>query len=85
MVSDLRDAAKLHPSTTNYIIHSYASKLLLGMASKALLGTIKLIRFFIFFYFLATEMLIRFYLGVVAGASEALICGVPSLSISLKL
>ncbi|XP_050289637.1 anaphase-promoting complex subunit 6-like [Quercus robur] len=27
----------------------------------------------------------KFYLGVVAGASEALICGVPSLSISLKL
>jgi len=28
--------------------------------------------------------LIRFYSGVVAGAREALICGVPSLSISLN-
>ena len=34
--------------------------------------------------FLMTETLIRFYSGVVAGAREALICGVPSLSISLN-
>jgi hypothetical protein len=34
--------------------------------------------------YLITEMSIRFYSGVVAGAREALICGVPSLSISLN-
>ena len=56
-----------------------------GDGLKSPLRDYKVDQVFYFFYFLATEMLIRFYLGVVAGASEALICGVPSLSISLKL
>ena len=56
-----------------------------GDGLKSPLRDYKVDQVFYFFNFLVTEMLIRFYLGVVAGASEALIFGVPSLSMSLKL